>query len=189
MNACSRPLDKPFYHENREEWQKINIGRTELYFIFKYFNFLDLGGLSKLRSTREFPALCHILWMLQQPLYIKIPNSLYDFEIALLLPESSSLLGDIFTKLLLPELKRQKLNAGFGLPYKWWNEKLKEEYDNIYNRWNTLRRKAESAMAMESSPDNLTQSEKREFSNLCHRLQLLGESNPFAVSFSLVVFP
>lgn len=90
----------------------------------------------------ELPSACHILWLLQNPLTLRFSHKLLDFEAALLNPSSSTILEDVFTKLLLKKSERDCLTAGIGLKYEWWNKQLREYYMVMYDKWYALLRKA-----------------------------------------------
>ncbi|GLD93526.1 hypothetical protein PINS_up002118 [Pythium insidiosum] len=121
------PMEQPFFTEDGSDWH----GRD-----------VELDELAELRAMHELPAACHILWLLQQPLTIRVATTLLEFERALLSPESSVLLEDVFTKLLLKKSERDCLSAGIGLKYEWWNKQLREYYMAMYERMYALLRKA-----------------------------------------------
>ncbi|KAI9911247.1 hypothetical protein PsorP6_009071 [Peronosclerospora sorghi] len=121
------PLNSPFFVETGAEWNHTNI---------------DFDELSVLRSRWELPAACHILWLLQGPLTLRFSNTLLEYEAALLKPEDSPVLEDVFTKLLLKKSERTCLSAGVGLKYEWWNKQLRTYYLDMYNKWYALLRKA-----------------------------------------------
>ncbi|KAG1711749.1 hypothetical protein DVH05_008992 [Phytophthora capsici] len=121
------PLAKPFFVETGAEWNHTNI---------------DFNELSVLRSLWELPAACHILWLLQSPLTLRFSNTLLEYEAALLKPEDSPVLEDVFTKLLLKKSERACLSAGIGLKYEWWNKQLRLYYLDMYDKWYALLRKA-----------------------------------------------
>lgn len=121
------PLAAPFFVETGAEWNNTNI---------------DFDELSVLRSRWELPAACHILWLLQSPLTLRFSNTLLEYEAALLKPEDSPVLEDVFTKLLLKKSERECLSAGIGLKYEWWNKQLRIYYLDMYDKWYALLRKA-----------------------------------------------
>ncbi|KAE9094942.1 hypothetical protein PF010_g16903 [Phytophthora fragariae] len=121
------PLAAPFFVETGAEWNNTNI---------------DFDELSVLRSRWELPAACHILWLLQSPLTLRFSNTLLEYEAALLKPEDSPVLEDVFTKLLLKKSERACLSAGIGLKYEWWNKQLRIYYLDMYDKWYALLRKA-----------------------------------------------
>ncbi|KAG6619274.1 exosome complex exonuclease RRP6-like protein [Phytophthora cinnamomi] len=121
------PLAAPFFVETGAEWNNTNI---------------DFDELSALRSRWELPAACHILWLLQSPLTLRFSNTLLEYEAALLKPEDSPVLEDVFTKLLLKKSERACLSAGIGLKYEWWNKQLRIYYLDMYDKWYALLRKA-----------------------------------------------
>jgi hypothetical protein len=121
------PLAAPFFVETGAEWNNTNI---------------DFDELSVLRSRWELPAACHILWLLQSPLTLRFSNTLLEYEAALLRPEDSPVLEDVFTKLLLKKSERACLSAGIGLKYEWWNKQLRIYYLDMYDKWYALLRKA-----------------------------------------------
>uniref|UniRef100_K3WUA0 Uncharacterized protein n=1 Tax=Globisporangium ultimum (strain ATCC 200006 / CBS 805.95 / DAOM BR144) TaxID=431595 RepID=K3WUA0_GLOUD len=125
--AENAPVSKPFYVENGSDWHATNI---------------DFEELRVLRGMWELPSACHILWLLQNPLTLRFPHKVLDFEVALLNPASSTLLEDVFTKLLLKKSERDCLSAGIGLKYEWWNKQLREYYMAMYDKWYALLRKA-----------------------------------------------
>lgn len=102
----------------------------------------DFEELSTLRSMWELPAACHLLWLMQTPLTLRFSNTLLEYEAALLKPEDSPVLEDVFTKLLLKKSERDCLSAGIGLKYEWWNKQLREYYMALYDKWYALLRKA-----------------------------------------------
>ncbi|KAJ0399459.1 hypothetical protein P43SY_009123 [Pythium insidiosum] len=120
-------MEKPFFTEDGSDWHGHDV---------------ELDELAELRAMHELPAACHILWLLQQPLTIRVGTTLLEFERALLMPESSVLLEDVFTKLLLKKSERDCLSAGIGLKYEWWNKQLREYYMAMYERLYALLRKA-----------------------------------------------
>lgn len=124
---ANAPLAAPFYVETGIEWNNTNI---------------DFDELNVLRSLWELPAACHILWLLQSPLTLRFSNTLLDYEAALLEPEDSPVLEDVFTKLLLKKSERACLSAGIGLKYEWWNKQLRIYYLDMYDKWYALLRKA-----------------------------------------------
>ncbi|GMF11798.1 unnamed protein product [Phytophthora lilii] len=121
------PMAAPFFVETGAEWNNTNI---------------DFDELSVLRSMCELPAACHILWLLQSPLTLRFSNTLLEYEAALLKPEDSPVLEDVFTKLLLKKSERACLSAGIGLKYEWWNKQLRIYYLDMYDKWYALLRKA-----------------------------------------------
>ncbi|KAF1791674.1 Ribonuclease H-like domain [Phytophthora cactorum] len=121
------PLAAPFFVETGAEWNNTNI---------------DFDELNTLRSMWELPAACHILWLLQSPLTLRFSNTLLEYEAALLKPEDSPVLEDVFTKLLLKKSERACLSAGIGLKYEWWNKQLRIYYLDMYDKWYALLRKA-----------------------------------------------
>ncbi|CAH0487833.1 unnamed protein product [Peronospora farinosa] len=133
------PLSLPFFVETGAEWNHTNI---------------DFDELSTLRSQWELPAACHILWLLQSPLTLHFSNTLLEYEAALLKPEDSSILEDVFTKLLLKKSERACLSAGIGLKYEWWNKQLRMYYLDMYDKWYALLRKAGERL-----PDTFSQDE------------------------------
>ncbi|CAI5723007.1 unnamed protein product [Peronospora effusa] len=133
------PLALPFFVETGAEWNHTNI---------------DFDELSALRSQWELPAACHILWLLQSPLTLHFSNTLLEYEAALLKPEDSSILEDVFTKLLLKKSERACLSAGIGLKYEWWNKQLRMYYLDMYDKWYALLRKAGERL-----PDTFSQDE------------------------------
>ncbi|CEG36859.1 exosome complex exonuclease rrp6-like protein [Plasmopara halstedii] len=124
---ANTPLATPFYVETGVEWNHTNI---------------DFDELNVLRSLWELPAACHILWLLQSPLTLRFYNTLLEYEAALLKPEESPVLEDVFTKLLLKKSERMCLSAGIGLKYEWWNKQLRIYYLDMYDKWYALLRKA-----------------------------------------------
>lgn len=92
-------------------------------------------------------------------------------QIAILDPVSSTLLDDIFTKLLLDDDERKRVNASFGLPYKWWNQRLHDFYDCLYQKWHKI-----------NSKSNRNEDEWRMSQ---YARGQIGESNPLAVSSRL----
>ncbi|KAL3674522.1 hypothetical protein V7S43_000470 [Phytophthora oleae] len=133
------PLAEPFFLETGAEWNHTNI---------------DFDELSVLRSRWELPAACHILWLLQSPLTLRFSNTLLEYEAALLKPEDSPVLEDVFTKLLLKKSERACLSAGIGLKYEWWNKQLRIYYLDMYAKWYALLRKAGERL-----PDTFSQDE------------------------------
>ncbi|POM59794.1 Exosome complex uclease RRP6-like protein, partial [Phytophthora palmivora] len=133
------PLATPFFVETGAEWNNTNI---------------DFDELSTLRSLWELPAACHILWLLQSPLTLRFSNTLLEYEAALLKPEDSPVLEDVFTKLLLKKSERACLSAGIGLKYEWWNKQLRSYYLDMYDKWYALLRKAGERL-----PDTFSQDE------------------------------
>ncbi|CAI5713619.1 unnamed protein product [Peronospora destructor] len=133
------PLALPFFVETGAEWNNTSI---------------DFDELSALRSQWELPAACHILWLLQSPLTLRFSNTLLEYEAALLKPEDSSVLEDVFTKLLLKKSERACLSAGIGLKYEWWNKQLRMYYLDMYDKWYALLRKAGERL-----PDTFSQDE------------------------------
>ncbi|RLN70691.1 hypothetical protein BBJ29_000210 [Phytophthora kernoviae] len=123
----NKPLAAPFFVETGVEWNNTNI---------------DFDELSVLRSRWELPEACHILWLLQSPLTLRFSNTLLEYEAALLKPEDSPVLEDVFTKLLLKKSERACLSAGIGLKYEWWNKQLRTYYMDLYDKWYALLRKA-----------------------------------------------
>ncbi|KAG7402050.1 Exosome component 10 [Phytophthora boehmeriae] len=123
----NKPLAAPFFVETGAEWNNTNI---------------DFDELSVLRSRWELPEACHILWLLQSPLTLRFSNTLLEYEAALLKPEDSPVLEDVFTKLLLKKSERACLSAGIGLKYEWWNKQLRIYYMDLYEKWYALLRKA-----------------------------------------------
>ncbi|CAI5732228.1 unnamed protein product [Hyaloperonospora brassicae] len=121
------PLSMPFFVETGAEWNNTNI---------------DFDELSTLRSQWELLAACHILWLLQSPLTLRFSDTLLEYEAALLKPEESPVLEDVFTKLLLKKSERACLSAGIGLKYEWWNKQLRVYYLDMYDKWYALLRKA-----------------------------------------------
>lgn len=120
-------MNEPFFVETGSDWSSTDI---------------DFEELRVLRGMWELPAACHILWLLQHPLTLRFSHKLVDFEAALLSPVSSTLLEDVFTKLLLKKSERECLSAGIGLKYEWWNKQLREYYTALYDKWYALLRKA-----------------------------------------------
>ncbi|RHY49676.1 hypothetical protein DYB38_009622 [Aphanomyces astaci] len=106
-------IGQPFYDEDMSDWHGTNV---------------HLDELAELRGMWQLPAACHILWLLQQPLKLKVYNSLREYEAALLNPSTSAVLEDVFTKLLLGKKERERLNCGLGLAYDWWSQRLAEYY-------------------------------------------------------------
>uniref|UniRef100_M4BE63 Uncharacterized bromodomain-containing protein 10 helical domain-containing protein n=1 Tax=Hyaloperonospora arabidopsidis (strain Emoy2) TaxID=559515 RepID=M4BE63_HYAAE len=121
------PLAMPFFVETGAEWNNTNI---------------DFDELSTLRSQWELLAACHILWLLQSPLTLRFSDTLLEYEAALLKPEASLVLEDVFTKLLLKKSERACLSTGIGLKYEWWNKQLRVYYLDMYDKWYALLRKA-----------------------------------------------
>uniref|UniRef100_A0AAV1U3K4 WHIM1 domain-containing protein n=1 Tax=Peronospora matthiolae TaxID=2874970 RepID=A0AAV1U3K4_9STRA len=121
------PLVMPFFVETGAEWNNTNV---------------DFDELSTLRSQWELLAACHILWLLQSPLTLHFSDTLLEYEAALLKPEASPVLEDVFTKLLLKKSERACLSAGIGLKYEWWNKQLRVYYLDMYDKWYALLRKA-----------------------------------------------
>ncbi|TMW64848.1 hypothetical protein Poli38472_009015 [Pythium oligandrum] len=121
------PMNKAFYVETGEDWHATNV---------------DFDELTELRAMWQLPAAAHVLWLLQQPLTLRACNTLLEYEAALLSPESSTLLEDVFTKLLLKKSERDCLAPGIGLKYEWWNKQLREYYLALYDKWYALLRKA-----------------------------------------------
>ncbi|KUF98356.1 hypothetical protein AM588_10010958 [Phytophthora nicotianae] len=139
------PLATPFFVETGAEWNNTNI---------------DFDELNTLRSMWELPAACHILWLLQSPLTLRFSNTLLEYEAALLKPEDSPVLEDVFTKLLLKKSERACLSAGIGLKYEWWNKQLRIYYLDMYNKWYALLRKAGERL-----PESFSQDEDDEDSS------------------------
>jgi len=102
----------------------------------------DFEELATLRGMWELPAACHLLWLMQTPLTLRFSNTLLEYEAALLKPEDSPVLEDVFTKLLLKKSERDCLSAGIGLKYEWWNKQLRDYYMALYDKWYALLRKA-----------------------------------------------
>lgn len=125
--AENGPLNTPFFEETGAEWHGTNV---------------DFEELAALRSMWELPAACHLLWLLQTPLSLRVGVTLLEYEAALLSPERSGLLEDVFTKLLLKKSERECLAPGIGLKYEWWNKQLREYYSALYDKWYALLRKA-----------------------------------------------
>ncbi|RLN92494.1 hypothetical protein BBJ28_00026413 [Nothophytophthora sp. Chile5] len=121
------PVAAPFFTETGVEWNNTDI---------------DFDELSALRGLWELPAACHLLWLLQSPLTLRFSNTLLEYEAALLKPEDSPVLEDVFTKLLLKRSERACLSAGIGLKYEWWNKQLRLYYLDMYDKWYALLRKA-----------------------------------------------
>ncbi|CAH0481026.1 unnamed protein product [Peronospora belbahrii] len=140
------PLALPFFVETGAEWNNTNI---------------DFDELNTLRLQWELPAACHILWLLQGPLTLRFSNKLLEYEAALLKPEDSSVLEDVFTKLLLKKSERASLTAGFGLKYEWWNKQLRIYYLDMYDKWYALLRKAGERL-----PDTFSQDEDDDTSSV-----------------------
>lgn len=142
------PLEHPFYRETGKEWTDFCVG--ESFGDMKGWGpsyscacvSIDLEQLDVIRSMWHFPAACHLLWMLQTPLRLKVLNSLREYEVGLLFPESSPLMEETMTKLLLPASRRTSLNQGIGLPYTWWNQQLLETYASMVQSCNALRHRA-----------------------------------------------
>ncbi|EEY64044.1 exosome complex exonuclease RRP6-like protein [Phytophthora infestans T30-4] len=132
------PLASPLFVETGAEWNNTNI---------------DFDELNTLRSMWELPAACHILWLLQSPLTLRFSNTLLEYEAALLRPEDSPVLEDVFTKLLLKKSERACLSAGIGLKYEWWNKQLRIYYLDMYNKWYALLRKAGERLPESFSQD------------------------------------
>ncbi|KAG7386771.1 Exosome component 10 [Phytophthora pseudosyringae] len=132
------PLAAPFFVETGAEWNNTNI---------------DFDELSALRSLWELPSACHILWLLQSPLTLRFSNTLLEYEAALLKPEDSPVLEDVFTKLLLKKSERACLSAGIGLKYEWWNKQLRIYYLDMYDKWYALLRKAGERLPATFSQD------------------------------------
>ncbi|OQR84225.1 exosome complex exonuclease RRP6-like protein [Achlya hypogyna] len=132
-------IGKPFYVEDGAEWHGTNI------------NFDDLGTL---REMWQLPAACHILWLLQRPLNLKVYNTLREYEAALLNPETSAVLEDVFTKLLLAKKERDRLAQGLGLSYDWWNGRLKEHYATRYRKWASLKKRAGASLTSDNDNDD-----------------------------------
>ncbi|ETV94188.1 hypothetical protein, variant [Aphanomyces invadans] len=131
-------IGTPFYDEDGAEWH----GTT-----------IDFNDLAELRGMWQLPAACHILWLLQQPLKLKVYNSLREYEAALLNPTTSAVLEDVFTKLLLGKKERERLNCGLGLAYDWWSKRLQEFYSERYRKWNALKDKAKARQPTASADD------------------------------------
>ncbi|RHY73657.1 hypothetical protein DYB30_008591 [Aphanomyces astaci] len=133
-------IGQPFYDEDMSDWHGTNV---------------HLDELAELRGMWQLPAACHILWLLQQPLKLKVYNSLREYEAALLNPSTSAVLEDVFTKLLLGKKERERLNCGLGLAYDWWSQRLAEYYtERIYRLsegdkvWQLWAKGLESVQAM-----------------------------------------
>ena len=60
-----------------------------------------MSDVDTLRRSWEFVSTCQLLWILQNSLRLKV-YTLLELEVAIFQPEESLVLGDIFTKLLLP---------------------------------------------------------------------------------------
>lgn len=145
----------------------------------------------------ELPAACHILWLLQHPLTLRFSHKLLDFEAALLAPAASTLLEDVFTKLLLKKSERDCLSAGIGLKYEWWNKQLREYYMALYDKWYALLRKAgekvpESSFSDDDDSDDqsdvdveLSDDEWLALDILKARLETLGAECPLKVCASV----
>ncbi|KAF1328912.1 Exosome complex exonuclease rrp6-like protein, partial [Globisporangium splendens] len=180
--AENAPVSKPFYVENGSDWHATNI---------------DFEELRVLRGMWELPSACHILWLLQNPLTLRFPHKVLDFESALLNPASSTLLEDVFTKLLLKKSERDCLSAGIGLKYEWWNKQLREYYMAMYDKWYALLRKAGERVPESFSDDEdedneddqqvdveLTDDEWMTLDILKARLETLGVVCPLKVGIS-----
>ncbi|KDO23617.1 hypothetical protein SPRG_11064 [Saprolegnia parasitica CBS 223.65] len=132
-------LGSPFYLEDGAEWHGTDI---------------DFDELATLRSMWQLPAACHILWLLQRPLNLKIYGTLREYEAALLNPETSVVLEEVFTKLLLAKKERDRLAQGAGLTYDWWNKRLKEHYAGRYQKLASLKRRANATSGSDESVDD-----------------------------------
>ncbi|CAK4778147.1 unnamed protein product [Aphanomyces euteiches] len=158
-------LNKSFYEEDGSEWHA-----TDIHF----------DDLAQLRSMWQLPAACHILWLLQQPLKLKVFTTLREYEAALLNPATSPVLEDVFTKLLLGNKERERLNCGLGLSYEWWSKRLEEHYDERYNKWNLLKQKASQSSSDDDDENDidLTDEELSTLNAMTLSLAPLGNQNP-----------
>ena len=132
-------LGSPFYLEDGAEWHGTDI---------------DFDELATLRSMWQLPAACHILWLLQRPLNLKIYGTLREYEAALLNPETSVVLEEVFTKLLLVKKERDRLAQGAGLTYDWWNKRLTEHYAGRYQKLASLKRRANATSGSDEPGDD-----------------------------------
>ncbi|KAF0699015.1 Aste57867_10398 [Aphanomyces stellatus] len=162
-------LGSSFYEEDGSEWHGTNIHFDEL---------------SQLRGMWELPAACHILWLLQQPLKLKVYSTLRDYEAALLNPVKSPVLDDVFTKLLLLKKDRDRLNCGSGFSYSWWSKRLEEHFDNRYNKWAILKERAKYDQTTSDDEDggdtDLSDEELTALRAITLSLEPLGNQNPLS---------
>ncbi|ETV69977.1 hypothetical protein, variant [Aphanomyces astaci] len=172
-------IGQPFYDEDMSDWHGTNV---------------HLDELAELRGMWQLPAACHILWLLQQPLKLKVYNSLREYEAALLNPSTSAVLEDVFTKLLLGKKERERLNCGLGLAYDWWSQRLAEYYTERYKKWTALKEKAAKARQQPTADDDddddddddvtigLSEDDAALLNAITTSLKPLGAQNPLEAS-------
>ena len=90
---------EPYFRASAEDWPA----------------FVDSAAAVEIWSLWEVPAAAQLLWVLSDLLKLP-PFSLRDFEFALLDPSSSALLGEIVTKLLIPDNAPYEFQGGDKLP-------------------------------------------------------------------------
>lgn len=132
----------------------------------------------------ELPAICHILWLLQDPLKLPFSARLLDYEIALVKPTNSTLLDNIITTLLATESKGTKaisFESGVKLRYEFWSRHLAERYKRKYHDWHTQFVDPNASPASRTSEQAEKNSDSSFFPHKC-TLSYLGAQCPFKVS-------
>ena len=116
----------------------------------------------------------------------KIPVSQSAFS----RPESSSIVDDVMTKLLMRENERENLDVGIGLPFCWWNKRLLEHFRGLYDDVYRLRK-----LSMQLSSEftgqgsrvlepELTDEEEKRLRYLEVKLSKIGMENPLSRKMS-----
>ncbi|KAK3702967.1 hypothetical protein QZH41_012407, partial [Actinostola sp. cb2023] len=92
---------------------------------------LTLETLNQLHSMWEIPSVGSLLYMVRDILGIEDIN-LTEFELSFVYPNKSSLLGRIFTALLITPHQRKSIYKRPAMKFKMWESKLKEKLDVWY---------------------------------------------------------
>lgn len=88
-------------------------------------------GLARLATRWEVPQVCQFLRLSQEPLQLP-ETSVSELERSLLMPEKSSLLALLMTCLLVAPQQRPKSLLQHPMPYRVWNDRLRNRLQNWY---------------------------------------------------------
>lgn len=110
-----RRVEKEVAHQAAIDWEQATFG----------------SGLARLASHWEVPQVCQFLRLSQEPLQLP-ETSIAELERSLLMPEKSSLLALLMTCLLVAPQQRPKSLLQHPMPYRVWNDRLRNRLQNWY---------------------------------------------------------
>ncbi|XP_036365905.1 uncharacterized protein KIAA2026-like isoform X3 [Octopus sinensis] len=94
---------------------------------------LEQPLLSQMKAMWELPQIGHFLFLCQEPLYLaEVPQ--YELERCFLMTRESTTMQRIMSSLLSTPHQRSKLhNHRYRMPYRVWEEKLRQKVKNWYD--------------------------------------------------------